>query len=376
MIAQVCGIAPLLGAVAGVLLVSERAGQGDTSVLGLGAVILGYVFVLFSFVLPDKALAAAALELAEPVATEQTKTEGELITRIHVTSDGLVRATRAINEATIMQAEGAHEQVDMIQTTNEMMRQFLALSEQINDQSRSMAERAQTATELSQSGQSSIEEAIRGMEEIRTQVLTIVETIASLAALTRRVDEIISSVSEIATQSTLLSLNASIEAARAGVHGRGFAVVADEVRELAQQSTQSAEQVRDILDEIQVAMRETIEATQIGMQGVDAGMSLTEDANAVMRSLTENVVESQDAAQSIYAVIRKQTEGLEEIATNMERIDRITQQHLTSTRMVDTVSGNLSRMAAELKSALQLGTALDPDAVPEKGGKSAPPPVR
>jgi len=216
-----------------------------------------------------------------------------------------------------------------------------------------VTETAQQAADISGQGQGAITEAIEGMNTIRAQVEAIATTILELAKLTRKVDAIISSVSEIATQSNLLALNASIEAARAGAHGRGFAVVADEVRTLAQQSTQAAREVGAILVDIQAAMKETVKATEMGMEGVNAGMSKTQEANSVMVQLAANVNASHDAVRSIYGVIRQQAEGLEEIAISMERIDRITQQNLASTRMVETVSTNLTRLAGDLQQTVE-----------------------
>jgi methyl-accepting chemotaxis protein len=280
-----------------------------------------------------------------------------------------VRAAQAINDVTEQQSEGANEQVDVLKLTNTMMDDFLKLSEQVNQQARAMTETSQQTSEVSEDGQTAIRQAITGMDQIREQVNAIGTTIVTLAQLTRRIDEIITSVSEVATQSNLLALNASIEAARAGAHGRGFAVVADEVRALSLQSTNAARQVRDILAEIQAAVRQTVSATEAGMQQVDAGAEVTRQADHIMQQLAENVAASNQGVRAIYEVIRQQAQGLEEIAISMERVDRITQQNLTSTRMITTVSTNLTRLADELQEAVQSGQRAEepaPEEVPER----------
>ncbi len=293
-----------------------------------------------------------------PLSTQQTLTLeelGDLSTRIHVTADGLVRTSQAINQVTNQQSVAASEQADVINMTNQMMEEFLDMSGRVSDQARAMTQTAAQVAEISENGQVAIQQAIHGMSQIRRQVNAIGTTITRLAQLTRRIDEIITSVSEVATQSNLLALNASIEAARAGKQGRGFAVVADEVRSLAQQSSGAARQVRSILAEIQSAVKETIGAIEIGMQGVDAGLNMTQQADHVMVQLVESVTASNKAVRSIYEVIRQQTDGLEGIAINMERISRINQQNLASTRLFETVTTNLNRLADELQISLQLG---------------------
>ncbi|MBC7811322.1 MAG: hypothetical protein H7175_09250 [Burkholderiales bacterium] len=278
----------------------------------------------------------------------------DLALKLHVTADGLVRAAQAINSVTAQQATGAADQAEIISRTNTLLGEFVDVSEQIQEQVHGTAQIAKQAVNVSQSGQAAIQQTIEGMNEIRTQVAAIAETIITLAGLTQRIDAIITSVSEIATQSNLLALNASIEAARAGIQGRGFAVVADEVRVLAQQSTAAAQQVRSILGEIRGAMKEAVQATEVGMRGVDVGVLTTQQANAVLVRLAEDVTAASGAVQAVYNYIRHQAEGLEDISISIERINHITQQNLMSTRMVETVSHNLNQLARELQETVGL----------------------
>lgn len=347
----------LLSVFTGLALADLSAVETDVLVLGVGIALVGQgVAVLFSVMSDTERRIAVMHDGATGISAREV---AELSTRIHVTADGLVRAVQAINDVTSQQSSGASEQVDVIRLTNNLMDNFLRLSERITEQARTTTRTAEDAAKMSLDGQKATENAIQGMDQIRSQVSNIGMTIVTLAQLTRRIDEIITSVTEIATQSNLLALNASIEAARAGVHGRGFAVVADEVRSLSQQSTNAATQVRAILAEIQSAVRQTINATEIGMQGVDAGVSMTQQANRIMQQLTHSVSESNNAVRAVYDVIRQQADGLEEIAVSMDRIDRITQQNLTSTRMVATVSTNLTRLADDLQDVVKIGEGYD-----------------
>jgi methyl-accepting chemotaxis protein len=316
--------------------------------LGLGLLVFGQLGVIAL----ARPAAQASGDVSAPAGDEIMERFAHLVTHIRVTADGLSRATQAINDVTAQQSTGAAEQVSIINDANELLENFLKSSEQIREQARSVTLMAGHTAEFSEKGQAAIQQAIAGMHEIRTQVSAIAQTIVRLGQLTRRIDEIIMSVSEIATQSNLLALNASIEAARAGAHGRGFAVVADEVRTLSQQSTAAAQQVRATLGEIQGAMRETIQATQVGLQGVDAGVTLTQEADRVMVHLAHNVSESYRAVKSIFDVIRQQMEDLEQIAIKIDMIDHITQQGLASTRMVETVSSNLTHLSADLQEAI------------------------
>lgn len=343
-----------VAALAGLLLAGSP--PVDVALLGLGLLVGGHGLLWLLAAETRKSVnapAESAVQVESPASEsmyEAPSDEQELLTRIHVTVDGLVRAAQAINDVTTQQSSGATEQVDVIQMTNEMMESFLAMSESVSQQARAMNQAAEETAAISEDGQTAIHEAMQGMERIREQVNEIGATIVSLAQFTRRIDEIITSVSEIATQSNLLALNASIEAARAGTGGRGFAVVADEVRALSMQSTRAASQVRAILAEIQSAVGQTVSAAEAGTLEADAGLEVTRKADDIMQQLVQNMNASSGAVRAIYDVIRQQVDGLEEIAINMERIDRITQQNLASTRTITTVSTNLTRLADDLQS--------------------------
>jgi methyl-accepting chemotaxis protein len=272
--------------------------------------------------------------------------------RVQFTVEGMVKASQAIREMTGQQINGANEQADVIRMTNQLLDNFLALAERGNQYTRTLTRISQDAQKLSENSETGLSAALENMTAIRDQVYAIGQTIVKLAGLTRSIDAIITSVSEIATQSNLLALNASIEAARAGVHGRGFAVVADEVRSLAQQSTAAAQQVRGILAEIQSAVKETVEAAEIGTEQVDRGATVVDEANTVMRSLAENIGSTHQTLRSITEIIREQSDGMEAIAIDMERLDRITQQSIVSVRVIEQVTQNLSRLAEELEKAI------------------------
>ncbi len=273
----------------------------------------------------------------------------QMVEQLSVTSDSLVHAVRSIHDVTGQQASGAREQAELIARTNTLLTDFIELSNQVQEQARALTNVSKQAAETSSSGQAAIHQAIEGMAQIREQVAAIAATILALAQYTQRIDDIIASVSEIATQSNLLALNASIEAARAGIHGRGFAVVADEVRSLSAGSTQAAKQVRSILSEIQSAMKESFRATEDGLAGVDAGLSMTQQADAVMVELTENVSTAYQSVNRIYDIIRQQVDGLEEISISVERMDRITQKNLDSTQAVEVVGDELTRLATDIQ---------------------------
>ncbi len=275
-----------------------------------------------------------------------------LVTHIQFTVDGMIKSALAVNEVAAQQSSGATEQIELIELTTHQVDEFIEISKVAFERIRTLTKSAQEATETSLIGQMALDKALASMAQIRARVDQIGATTLQLAQLTQRIDRIITSVSEIATQSNLLALNASIEAARAGVHGRGFAVVADEVRALAQQSTQAAQQVRAILSEVQSAVKDTVAATEVGVKQADEGTNITRSTVSVMSQLDTTVNAAYEAIKDIANMLRTQSDGLEEIAINMERVNRITQKNIVSVRLIEQVSRSLSQMADELQGVM------------------------
>lgn len=337
----------LAGAVGGILRGGVPADMAWMVLALLGIGQAAQLFFLPRSTLPESKVMPFAFDM------------NAMIAQIDRTTSQLAQSAQTINESASQQASGAAEQAELLAHTQKLLGDFINLSDRIQEQARTITRLAKQAVETADEGQTAIHEVTESMTKIRVQVSAIAGTILALAQFTQRIDDIITSVSEIAIQSNLLALNASIEAARAGVQGRGFAVVAGEVRSLAGQSTEAAGQVRQILNEIQTAMKETLRETEEGLQSVDSGVERTQKTNTVMRALAAHVTTSHEAVNQVYEVIRQQMSDLEEITIGIERVDRITERSQTNSQSVTMISRELQRLAAGLQRMVGLGTETD-----------------
>ena len=116
---------------------------------------------------------------------------------------------------------------------------------------------------------------------------SIGETVVRLSQHSQSIEQIISTVQDIADQSNLLAVNASIEAARAGERGKGFAVVAHEIKSLADQSREATAQVREILEEIRKWISAVVMATEQGAKAVTSGLDQAASAGESIKVLAE-----------------------------------------------------------------------------------------
>ena len=329
------------------------AGSAADSAVYLEALVAAEVLLLVLHAIIVLALPEQAESMARNTAIAQQSSElGNLSLQISATADGLGRASSAIHMVTSQQGSGAEQQAAVITEAVTMLNEFIALADQVRNQARTVADLSETTTTFADRGQEAINSTITGMNQIRAQVTVIAHNIAALAEQLKRIDEIIASVSEIATQSNLLALNASIEAARAGAHGRGFAVVADEVRTLSQQSKEAAAQVQTLLTEIKDAMKQTVRATELGDDQVDQGMGLSREAGETIELLAGNVNQTAEAMRSIMIAIDQQAAGLEQITQSMRNIHDVTQKNLELTRTAEIVAENLNRLSEELLVAI------------------------
>ena len=136
------------------------------------------------------------------------------------------------------------------------------------------------------------------MNLIKDQMESIGETVVRLSEHSQAIGNIIATVQDLADQSNLLAVNASIEAARAGDYGKGFAVVAHEIKTLADQSRQATEQVTSILQDTRKWVSAVVMATEQGGKAVDAGVAQSVQASESIRLLTEGVTSSSKDADN------------------------------------------------------------------------------
>jgi sigma-B regulation protein RsbU (phosphoserine phosphatase) len=198
--------------------------------------------------------------------------------------------------------------------------EMLATISETSRQAQAVASAAQQSVDVTKTGESAVANTVAGMETIQRQVKDIAQSILALSERTQQIGEIISAVEDIADQSRLLALNASIEAARAGDEGRGFAVVAREMRHLSGQSREATTKVSDILNEIQRAANTAVMVTEEGSKGAQEGMKLADSAGDSIRNLAAIIEEAARIAIQIAASTHQQTNAMDQLVVAMKSI--------------------------------------------------------
>lgn len=255
----------------------------------------------------------------------------EIMASVSQLTSGAAETSTAVSETT---------------TTVEEVKQTTDVSSQ---KAKHVAELGQKSVEISRAGLKSIEDTINGMNRIKEQVESIADMVVRLSEQSQAIGEIIATVNDLAEQSNLLAVNASIEAAKAGEQGKGFAVVAQEIRSLAAQSKQATTQVRNILFDVQKAISSAVMATELGSKAVEEGVRLSTQAGKAIDVLADSVTESTNAAIQIAASSQQQLIGMDQVVSAMGNIREAALQMASSTKQTEKSAHDLHSLGLRLQ---------------------------
>ena len=246
----------------------------------------------------------------------------ELVAALQSAADEMASAAGQLSEHTRAQAAMLEAQASGVAETSATTRELEQTSSMAASQANSVLQVAQRAVEMSQAGRGAAERSVSELHSIQGSVNGIVSQSSELLEQVRQVSGIVATVRDLATQSHVLSLNASIEAARAGDAGKGFAVVAQEVRQLAAQSGEGATRIGKVVSSILGAVQRTRQMTDAGGQGVAGSLEQIRASGESLRAIGDIVRETSDAALHIASAVQQQSLGIAQIAAAMHDLDK------------------------------------------------------
>jgi methyl-accepting chemotaxis protein len=216
--------------------------------------------------------------------------------------------------------QDARSQQDRTAETATAMEEMNATILEVSRSAQHAAGQTGLATEKAQGGKNLVEQAVRaisGVDELASQLRTAMQ---ELADKTRAVDQVMTTISDIADQTNLLALNAAIEAARAGDAGRGFAVVADEVRKLAEKTMTATRDVGATISAIQEGTLANARQVEGMADAAAQASSLARNSGEALAEIVSLVETASDQVRAIAAASEQQSASSEEINRSVDEI--------------------------------------------------------
>lgn len=243
--------------------------------------------------------------------------------------------------------------------SNGINKRMDGLIESVNNVTKSTKD----AVNTSQSGKSIISEAVSQMNSIQGKVGQSLQIVNVLGTKSNEIGQIISMITSIAGQTNLLALNAAIEAARAGEHGKGFSVVADEVRTLAEQSSDAANKISEIIKEIQSNIIDAINAMNAGDDAVNDGIQRVENAGQSFETINMAVSKVSNQMVDMNEVINAMILGFKHMFKSIERISIISANNSDNTQGVAAAAEEQTAIMKEVveatKGLIKMGESLE-----------------
>ncbi|MGI5177040.1 methyl-accepting chemotaxis protein [Dactylosporangium sp. CA-152071] len=253
-----------------------------------------------------------------------------------------------LEAAASQQANGAREQATAMSEINTTIEELLITSRQIAEGSQRVAKIAEETAGAASSGDATIEQARESITAIRRQVDLIVQHMLELGQRSQQIGGVVDLVSELAEQTNILAINATIEASGAGEWGRRFAVVADEIRKLADRTAGSAKEIRALIEDVRGAVNTTVMATETGAKAVDAGTRQFGAVTASFQQIADLVATTTESAREIELSTKQQTTAVEQVNVAVTDTARVTQESESSAVQTRQTATHLAGLSTEL----------------------------
>lgn len=273
----------------------------------------------------------------------------DVIAQVQNTTLQVSAAATEIQEGAEKLAQGSERQSEQIVDTSAAIAEMATSIRQVSATALSAAKVAQNALDNSRRGAEAVAKTVDGMNAIRQQVQETAKRIKRLGESSQEVGEIVQLIGDIADRTSILALNASIQAAMAGDAGRGFAVVAQEVESLAERATESTKRISGLIGSIQQDMNEAVRAMEDTTKEVVGGSTLANEAGDTLERIETVSGQLEQLIRSISEASTLQASGSDSVAQTMGSISEGTLQTADGARQAAGSIRNLAALADELR---------------------------
>lgn len=269
----------------------------------------------------------------------------DIIRQLSGNSVELENAFSRLNSTRLQLVEDSDEVASKVSTVATASEEMSATANDIAQSCQNIAENSKSAIEAATEGSAIVQNTVKGMEKIASQVQVSARTVESLGTRSDQIGKIIGTIEDIADQTNLLALNAAIEAARAGEQGRGFAVVADEVRALAERTTRATREIGEMIKSIQQETKIAVQAMEEGVKEVEQGSEGAERSGSALEAIMKQIDVVGMQINQMAAAAEEQTATTCEITNNIQSVYEVVSKNSQNAQDSAQVTAQLHDLA-------------------------------
>jgi methyl-accepting chemotaxis protein len=251
------------------------------------------------------------------------------------------------------QATGAREQATAMSEITMTINELLATSRQIAESAQRVASISSETAGAAAAGDQTVQRAHESVVGIKKQVDLIVNHMLDLGKKSQQIGGIVDIINELAEQTNILAINATIEAAGAGDSGKRFAVVADEIRKLADRVGGSTKDIRSLIEEIRAAVNSTVMATEGGSKAVDVGARAFGEVTNSLNQITRMLGTTTEAAREIELSTKQQTTAVEQVNGAVNNVAQVSKEAEASTAQALQTASQLANLSRDLSKLIR-----------------------
>lgn len=271
---------------------------------------------------------------------------------------GHVQSSSAeLQAAASQQASGSREQAGAMTEISTTISELVATSRQIAESAQRVAQIAEQTASSARTGEGTVDKGQDSMAAIRRQIDLVVSHMLDLGRKSQEIGAVVDIVSELAEQTNILAINATIEASGAGEAGKRFGVVAEEIRKLADRVANSTKGIRTQVEDVRGAVNTTVMATESGAKAVDAGARQFSDVAAAFKQIAGLVGTTTDAAREIELSTKQQATAAEQVRLAVTDVAQATQESETSSTQTLQTASQLAGLSMDLRRLIQANAA-------------------
>jgi methyl-accepting chemotaxis protein len=255
------------------------------------------------------------------IAARISRSVGDIATRLTEAGGNVASSVEQLSQAGNTLSQSSTESAASLEETVAALEEMSSMVQMNSDNAKQAASLAMSSRDSAERGEKEIQNLIKSMNEISTS--------------SKKIEEIISVIDDIAFQTNLLALNAAVEAARAGEQGKGFAVVAEAVRALAQRSASSAKDIAALI--------------KTSVEQVQHGSTIADKSGEVLGNIVTSIKKVSDLNSEIAAASSEQTTGIQQISKAMNQLDQSSQSNAASAEEIAATTGEINNLALTTK---------------------------